>query len=154
MLSRVLVAVLTLVGPMPFRVCTCAARHPAPTPTREVAPVRTPNKSCRCTHCTPVKAVAVSRTVSEQRVLESVRPGESAPANGHERDCPAANPSSPVRDAATTKAPEPPTESAPAETLAAVAPSLSPTPRAFTTPPGRHCAPGIPLYLAFLSLRN
>lgn len=59
MLIRLLVALLTLVGPMPFRVCTCAASAPAQTPADKPATATpTPPKRCGCVRCAPTKDVA------------------------------------------------------------------------------------------------
>ena len=59
MLIRLFVVALTVVGPMPFRVCTCAAGLPAQATADRPAPV-TPaaTKPCGCQHDS-VRAVSV-----------------------------------------------------------------------------------------------
>jgi hypothetical protein len=47
MLSRLFVVMLTLVGPLPFRVCTCAA---TPTVCNDPACPAAPAKTCSCGH--------------------------------------------------------------------------------------------------------
>lgn len=137
MLLRLLVAVLMLVGPLPLRVCTCAASTPA-------APATTPTtvKKCRCADCHPVTDTATRDTGPTH--CEAASP--SAP---HDHDCPAVNPRPVVRDLGTPPVPGTPIDAA----------SVAPEPLTLTValvPVGfeRAHAPRTPLYITFLVLRN
>ena len=150
MLIRLLVAVLTVVGPTPFRVCTCAAsvpaRQPAELPAPPVAAVPAV-KTCRCGHGAAAKHTPpVKRTARAHADC-----GESHP-NPHDRDCPAVNPAPAARDTGT-----PPTPDAPTDCATAPAVWVESVPLAGATrhaPPERLCAPKLPLFITLLALRN
>jgi hypothetical protein len=135
MLIRLLVAVLALVGPLPLRVCTCAASTPA-----QSAPAKV--KKCRCADCGPVADAAARDT--------SPTPCEAAPqSNPHDHDCPAVNPRPGARDIGTPPAPDTATE-APAVVSEPLTLARAPVPIAFK----RTHTPRTPLYITFLALRN
>jgi hypothetical protein len=141
MLIRLLVVLLTLVGPMPLRVCTCAASSPALASPPAPAP-----KTCRCTHCPPAKAPAPFAACAV-----APHTHDEPASHQHDRDCPAANPRPLVRDAGTPSVSAAPTDCGPAH---AVGIELLPLAHDFAAPSERAHAPRIPLYLAFLSLRT
>jgi hypothetical protein len=147
MLVRLLVAVLTLVGPMSFRACTCAAAHAHASEGTSAPDAHPDGKTCRCTHHT-----SADDTRSTDRAATAESDGEGHPAQ-HERDCPAANPAPVVREAVPQTAAD-----APADSDAAHAAAWA------ESPPGVGCpvapaferprAPKNPLYLTLLTLRN
>lgn len=94
MLVRLLLAVLMLTGPLPVRVCTCAAASAPVAPTAgAVAQPSTPEKGCRCGHRTATPADADSDLDRGSGRCAACSASDRAPAHdGHERDCPALNP--------------------------------------------------------------
>ena len=155
MLIRLLVALLTLVGPMPFRVCTCAASAPAQTPADKPATATpTPPKRCGCVRCAPTKDVASAAGDTATHAGTHTMPAGDAPrSNQHERDCPATNPTPLVKDAGPPPAPILPTDCD--EVHAVVLIESWP----FAGAPiecraERPRPPKLPLYLTLLSLRN
>jgi hypothetical protein len=136
MLIRVLVVLLTLVGSMPLRVCTCGADHTAArTDSDAPAPQTCPCKS----------APAPDAHAHAPRGPES---------HHHDHDCPAAHPRPLVRNvtAPTVTVPDAPGDCGPAFAFVAAVES-APVARDSSVeriePP-----PKVPLYLAYLSLRN
>ena len=128
MVLRALIAVLTLVGAVPFRVCTCGAahiHHQAPPPAPE-AP-----DSCGHSACAPQK-----------------EPQQ------HDHDCPAVKP----RCAMAVAVPATPADTQVADAPIAFLPELSvlaprpPSPGAKPRSPDP--PPDRPLYLTLLTLRN
>ena len=148
MLIRLLVAVLTLVGPMPFRVCTCAASAPAQQPAGAPAPAAPAKvKKCRCADCGPAADTAAPGGTGSAK-CEAALP--SAP---HDRDCPAVNPRPVVRDAGPTPVPDIPTDDGAVRTVIPSEPlTLAGAPAASGSE--RPHAPKTPLYNTFLTLRN
>lgn len=156
MLIRLLVVVLTLVGPLPFRVCTCAAAVPAQTAAGEPIPARptaATRKACGCDHGTahpaPVRQVAPPHVHADDSA-----PSRDAPhPDRHESDCPAANPFPVVRDAVTPVAVDVPTDD-----VGPVPAVWGQTVRISTTsalrPPAPPRASKLPLYITLLSIRN
>lgn len=163
MLIRLLVVVLTLVGPMPFRACTCAARVPAQAPAGEPAPLPAPTpKRCGCEHDTPPAAPAQSGgTTSAHSDGGSDDSGHTGGTphrdrheqDRHERDCPATDPSPVVRDAVTPSGVD-----APLACVEPVAVALGRTlhlSSAHVAPRiAQPRAPKLPLYLTLLSIQN
>lgn len=147
MVIRLLVAVLTLVGPMPFRVCTCAASAPAQSPADKHSPAPPAKvKKCRCADCGPASGTAAPAH------SDPIKCEAEPPSTPHDSDCPAVNPRVFVRDAGT-----PPTTDVPVDhgtACAVITIESLPFTRVPTAAPDRPHAPRIPLYLAFLSLRN
>ncbi len=144
MLIRLLVVVLTLVGPLPCRACTCAAHpvhaaHDEPASAPETA---APKESCGCDH---------DETDPADADDHSAPPRDSH--HQHERDCPATDPTPVVRDAVTSPAVDPPTDCAEANAGVWVkfTPFLTPSVLCRPAPPR---PPKLPLYLTLLSLRN
>lgn len=147
LLIRLLVVVLTVVGPMPFRVRTCAASVPAQTSADAPAPTIPARKTCRCGHNAPEKGEAVA---GHEARVHSADCGES---HHHHHDCPAATPGPLVRDAGTPPAPD-----APTDCRAPHAPLwVESVPLAGTAAVGRieraH-PPKLPLFITLLTLRN
>jgi hypothetical protein len=150
MLIRLLVAVLTLVGPLPLRVCTCATAHPALTPESHGAQHNlTHDETVQVDHLVPDET-PIGGAASH---LHSDCSDESRQPIPHERECPAGNPRPLVREAVS-----PPTTDLPSD---------YDTPIVVTETPSRigpHFATSfvqqstrtsnVPLYLTFLALRN
>ena len=158
MLIRLLVVVLTLVGPMPFRVCTCAAGLPAQTTADRPAPV-TPaaTKPCGCQHdsvrAVSVETVAPAPAHTDSHSDDSAPTGDTPRQDRHERDCPATNPAPVVRDAVT-----PPSVDAPTDDVGSV-PAVWVQPSQLLTTSSIVCraaprASKLPLYITLLSIRN
>jgi hypothetical protein len=151
MLIRLLVVVLTVVGPVPFRVCTCAASPPAQTPTDATAPaVPAPAKTCRCGHSSTTKGT--NPTDRDARVSAGTQAHPCGDSH-HDRDCPVVNPGTLVRDAGVLPAPDAPTDGA-APPAAVWVESLplagTPAPTSFE----RLRVPKLPLFITLLALRN
>lgn len=149
MLIRLLVVLLTLVGPMPFRVCTCAASVPGQTPADASTPA-TPvaGKTCRCGHNALPKGTAPA---GDARAHAADCDGSHP--NPHERDCPAANPAPAVRDAGTPHAPAAPTDCGAPH----AAHWVESVPLAGAAPVGRierSPPPKLPLFITLRTLRN
>ena len=152
MLIRVLVAVLTLLGPVPLRVCTCAASAvPSPEPARLVAPTPASVKTCRCSHSTGGTGKADRAAHPElPRPIRVVTPGHSHN-DGHAPDCQMVSPRPVVRDSVTV----PPAfdlSQADAELPATIFASHSraPSRQGMALPSVAH---SVPLYLTLLVLR-
>lgn len=150
MLFRLLIAVLTLVGPIPLRVCTCAAGHMAHTPDAEnsQAAISADEHNC-CSHHTasneaPASDNLLSHVVGAER--EATHPAQ------HDRDCPVANQQLVIREAVAPLTPAP-TEYCPTHVLGWETPPLdigiSARPLAAWPSAMKN-----PLYLTFLTLRN
>jgi hypothetical protein len=138
MLTRLLIAVLTLVGPMPLRACTCAAGHAAHAQPHEAHPVADGHD----------QECGLARHEGGAHECD----GPDHPAQ-HERGCPAADPGPVVREAVPQAATDAPAESgvAPSPVRADVPPGAGLPARPL---PQRPRAPKIPLYLTLLTLRN
>jgi hypothetical protein len=124
MLFRSLIVLLTLAGSMPLRVCTCGADH-----AHAAAPGEDPP--------------------------EPADDGDSAHAprgHHHDHDCLAAHPRPPVRNVTPPPVFDVPADCAPSGVVTAEVPSFA-TELAPTRPDPAD-PPRVPLYLAFLSLRN
>ena len=157
MLIRLLVVVLTVVGPMPFRVCTCAASlpprmcadAPAPVPAKAMT-----KKSCGCEsgpiHSAPARHVAPPHANTD---CSSPSTGDAPHQDRHDRDCPATNPAPVVRDAVTPPAVDSPTDCSGPVLAVLVQPS-----QLLITSVARRPAPPraskLPLYITLLSIRN
>ena len=155
MLIRLLVVVLTLVGPMPFHVCTCAATLPVQTAAADPAPVRTTTKkSCGCesrsAHSAPVRQVAPPHVHS---VCDSSPTGDTPHQTRHERDCPATNPTPVVRDAVTPTAVDSPTDCVGSNPIVWAKPSRLLLTSLVCRPAPPH-ASKLPLYITLLSIQN
>lgn len=147
--TRLLLAVLILVGQMPFRVCTCAAvecseptRHQTPR-TAEQPPA---TKGCGCSHRhSPVWHAPEEIPATAQR--------DPAEGDRHQPDCPAVNPRPVLKSALPV-----PVETGDAETAPAACPLSFPFPMAVLglTAPARHPPgnPPVPLFLSLCVLRN
>lgn len=158
MLIRLLVAVLTLVGPMPFRVCTCAASSPATATVGSIPAPRAASRTCDCAHSAPSKpSRATTPSVTQGPAHDHDEPavtGHNLPQQDrHEKDCPAINPRPAVGEAVITPATIPTADCTAALLPVGVTPvSFARAPDAY--PAEQFRAPGLPLYLTFLSLRN
>ncbi len=158
MLIRLLVVVLTLVGPMPFRVCTCAAGLPTQTAAERPAPaIPAATKPCGCQHdsvrAVPVDEAAPAPAHTDSRSDSSDPTGGTPHQDRHERDCPAANPTPVVRDAVTPPAVDAPTDCLGSLSAVWVQPSQNLTTSLVCrlAPPR---ASKLPLYITLLSIQN
>ena len=134
MLIRLLVAVLTLAGPIPLRVCTCAAAHAAPAPESHAAP----------------HGPAIDGAESHAHADccdESHQPTQ------HERECPAANPRPLVREAVSPAASDAPSDYSSQVAVVETPPLAGPR---LAAPSARQSTrtSNTPLYLTLLTLRN
>lgn len=133
---RVLVAVLTLLGSMPLRVCTCGAAHshsPEPAP-HETGHTHHPDGDID--HAAP----------------GGHHPNRTAPAgHSHDPDCHAVNPRPIIRDALADPHPVDPTHADGGLQTAALVPTPATPHREGVAP--RAVPPGVPLYLSLLVLR-
>ncbi len=147
MLVRLLLAVLTVAGPMPVGVCTCAAAgSPTVPPARvaaELAPVAT--KSCGCQRHAAEDATLAADAAPRHADGCAEQPARH---DHHDRDCPAANPSS----AAPATPPTPVADQTADPCLAPAAPLDAPV--CGRTAPRPDPAPlPLPLYLSHCSIR-
>ncbi|MBN9122253.1 MAG: hypothetical protein J0I06_24455 [Planctomycetes bacterium] len=153
---RLLIAVLTLMGPVPLRACTCAASHanrtslPDDLNTPEVAEH---GQSCSCVHDkaegVPLDDRATDSSGGHRNPAEL--DGTHQPVQ-HERDCPAVSPRPLVREAVSQPATDAPTagDAACPLAFAANAPSTG-----VLVPPSKPLrTTKTPLYLTLLTLRN
>lgn len=149
MLVRLLVAVLTLVGPLPSRACTCAAGHADHSPDAGAAATPPPGEACCRAHHPPTGGAGSTPEANGPALACDAH--QSAE---HERDCPAANPRPLLREAVSQPATSTPSDDFDAATAVAWAgsPLAIDAPAAFSSERPR--APKNPLYLTLLSLRN
>lgn len=151
MLTRLLVAMLMLTGPVPVRVCTCAAASVPCDSICEVASSPAPLKNCGCRH----RSHTESPTTDESA---RVNPRTSSTADDvpqqerHDRDCPAVNPLPPGPAAVPSPIADHPTDSGFGITLWAepLFPGHSRPAMLWRTEP---TGQAIPLYLSLLTLR-
>ena len=147
MLVRLLVAVLMLTGPLPVRVCTCAAATGTPqaatgVPAPEASPERV--KGCGCGH-------RVADGETPEAAVGGNRVGTPTPPDRHDRDCPAVNPR-PVVSAVLTPVADLPDDPGvglfePVELPVSNRPGNTSQARPASAPLA------VPLYLSLLSLR-
>jgi hypothetical protein len=147
MLVRLLVAVLTLVGPVPLSACTCAAGQSGHSSALRGSPTTHATQSCRCAHYGSPDAASTHKVVDSGAGCEE--PGQPVQ---HERDCPAVSPGSVVRQAVPQPTTEVPIDNGTACAGVFWVPSLGTA--AALSPSERPAAPKNPLYLTLLSLRN
>lgn len=103
MVNRLLLVLLILSGLIPVRICTCAASaaHPNP-PAVEQSPEQSSEKPrCGCRS----KSKPIENSIRQSVVAESQCEDEHRPLS-HDRDCPAANPLTPLEPAVSTATPE------------------------------------------------
>ena len=152
MLIRVLVAVLTLLGPMPLRVCTCAASAvPSPELVRPSAPA--PAKSCRCNHsATSTRPVGHAVRSGLSKPAGSVGAADDSRGRGHAPGCPAISPRTVVRDLIAVPLPvdASPADAAGLPTAMVTSPAHTPNREGRAV---RAIVPSAPLYLSLLVLR-
>jgi hypothetical protein len=144
MLIRLLVAVLTLGGPTPFRTCTCAA-HADHTP-----PSEDRTGLAADAHCAPARGA--HHAPAGDRSTGPTCDGEHHPAQ-HEPDCPAAGPRPPAQEAVQRPEADAPSDCAPACATAWVPAPLDGLGTS-APPPAPPRAAKYPLYLMLLALRN
>ncbi len=138
MLIRLLVAVLTLVGPLPLPVCTCAAAH-------EDHVSNSPGEPGHSSHeSSPTDENTAARTLTEHA------PCDGSNSTRHDRDCPVACPKPFVRAAI----PHAPSTFSGDFTLPLTLIDGPPATTALQGLPLTVRVSKIPLYLTLLSLRN
>lgn len=153
MLIRLLVAVLMLVGPMPFRVCTCAASVPVAYPTDTLtspAPVKA--RTCGCANHEPAKGTLSTEHDARATADAGTRSCGESHSNRHERDCPTVTPRPLAGEAVAPPVPESADSSVSLDLCRLESAPLARIPVA--VPSQRPHAPKSPLYITFLSLRN
>lgn len=152
MMIRVLVAVLTLLGPVPPRVCTCAGSAvPSPEPARLIAPAPAAAQPCRCSHSAAGIAKADRAAPPALSKAGSVVASGHSHGDGHAPDCQMVRPRPVVREAVSVS---PPVDLSPADAglpaTFVVSPSLAPNREGMAL---RAVVPPVPLYLTLLVLR-
>lgn len=154
MLIRLLVAVLMLVGPMPFRVCTCAASVPVAYPTDTLtspAPVKA--RTCGCANHEPAKGTLSTEHDARATADAGTRSCGESHSNRHERDCPTVTPRPLAGEAVAPLVPDESVDSSVSLDLCRL--ESAPLARIpVAVPSQRPHAPKSPLYITFLSLRN
>ncbi len=148
MLVRLLLAVLTVAGPVPVRVCTCAATaSDSPAPVSLPAQPE-PAQGCGCKRHqseAPAEADAGGRT-SGNSLSDSHRPQDT---DQHERGCPSASPRPVMTEGAATAV------DSPADgTSVTLLPLDKFTASRLLMPPDRSTSRlPLPIYLSLLSIR-
>jgi hypothetical protein len=156
MFLRLLLAVLMLTGPVPVRVCTCAASVSPVVPAEEPAPEQPlpEAKSCGCGHRAnqgETHAATPDSARPDGSVSESGASGHSHPER-HDRDCPAVKPRVTVSEAVHSPAPDAPSDfgfSLPLPPETPVVRRKVCSPREAPLGP-----PSVPLFISLLTLRN
>jgi hypothetical protein len=149
--------VLMLTGPMPVRVCTCAAAAGPSAPAREHTEPHpaTVAKTCGCGHrakVSPEHSVAAERATSCGHVEPDDARGHSHP-DRHDRDCPAVNPRPAASAAVLTPAPDAPVDLGISVPLC-VEPAGGGLTRATSRREPEPVVSAVPLYISLLTLRN
>ena len=153
MLLRLLLVVLMLAGPVPVRLCNCAVSA-APPASSVQFPATPPahTKSCSCGH--RAKSTALPAANSETPHAEGC---ESLKADlpvqgGHDSDCPATKPRASISDAVVTPATDAPAEGGLVSVVDEAPANVAERPCAATL--ASQAPLSVPLFIAFLSLRN
>lgn len=156
MFLRLLLAVLMLTGPVPVKVCTCAASATPVVPAEEPASEQPQSeaKSCGCGHRAKqgeTPAAAPDSAHPDGNITQSGATGHSHPER-HHRECPAVKPRVAVSEAVLSPGPDAPTDHAFSLPLLA------------EPPVGRRIVhsrleakpfpPSVPLFISLLTLRN
>ena len=148
-MTRLLVIVLTLVGPLPFRTCTCAATPI--TCSDPSCPTAPKVKSCSCGHHHDSVEEAESTKPTETPV-EGFTASHTHPPE-HQSGCPTVQPR-PVADAmGQIEARDVTPEAAPESIVAVSDPFFSTRHPVGPTVPDRRM-PSNPLFITLLTLRN
>ncbi len=148
-MTRLLVIVLTLVGPLPFRICTCAATPI--TCSDPSCPTAPKVKSCSCGHHHD-SAEEAEATETTETPVEGVASNHTHPPE-HQSSCPTVLPR-PAADAmGQTQASDITQEAVPESIVAVFDPFLSTRHRLVPQVPA-HRAPARPLFITLLTLRN
>lgn len=151
MLLRLLLAVLMLMGPMPVRVCTCAASAMPPTAAEGSVSQSVPeSKSCGCGH--RAKQSETPATTSDTTHAHGDATTERSHSGQHDRDCPAVKPRVAISDAVVTPATDAPADAG-FNLSVAVAPSVGGQERRFPVKV-QPITSSVPLFITFLTLRN
>ncbi len=152
MFLRLLLAVLMLTGPMPVRVCTCAASATPAAPAEAPFPDQPSQiaKSCGCGHHAK-QAEAPDPSSSCARSADNLTTGHTHPER-HDRECPAVKPRAAVSEALLSPVPDAPADPGFCLPLVGETPAVS----LKVAPPleAELSPPSVPLYISLLSLRN
>jgi hypothetical protein len=155
MLLRLLLAVLMLMGPIPVRVCTCAASAMPPTAAEEPVSQSVPeSKSCGCGHRAKQSETpaTTSDTTHAHGDAKSDATTERSHSSQHDRDCPAVKPRVAISDAVVTPATDAPADAG-FNLSVAVEPSVGGQERRFPVKV-QPITSSVPLFITFLTLRN
>lgn len=158
MLVRLLVAVLMLTGPMPVRVCTCAAARPSAPADQTLPSPESPapeSKGCGCRNKSNTGSQTdAAKTPSEDHSAGDAGGGHSHPDRlPHDRNCPAVNPAPVVTAVVPSPVVDAPTDHDLGLPLW-VEPAGGGDARV-ASPPERHQTfRSVPLYISLLTLRN
>lgn len=153
MVIRLLLAVLMVAGPVPVRVCTCAAASPITNADSAVpVPPGSAAKHCRCGHHPSAPAEASADPDDSMGHCDACSVSGRQPAHDqHERDCPSLNPR-PAPQAVQTPVTDRPAEGCASLPVRLDAPR-SARPAAVPSHLSRAGRSAVPLYLSLLSIR-
>jgi hypothetical protein len=159
MLVRLLIAVLMLTGPLPVRVCTCAAAARPSAPADQALPSLGPpaaeSTGCGCRNKSNADSQAdAAETPSGDHSAREAGGGHSHPdRQPHERNCPAVNPRPVVTAAVPSPAADAPTDHDLGLPLW-VDPVGGCGARISSRPKRHQTLRSVPLYISLLTLRN
>lgn len=153
MLLRFLLVVLMAAGPVPVKLCNCAASATPPASsdpsTSSSAPVV---KTCSCGHREKSnETLAADSQTGHHRGCE-LHTADQPPSGGHDSECPAVKPRVTMSDALVTPVTDVPADDAVALPLETGLPGLGEHHRNLAQ--SSHAPPSVPLFIAFLNLRN
>lgn len=154
MLMRLLLVVLMLAGPVPVRLCNCAVSAAPPSSSVQVlSETPAPAKSCSCGHRAKSSAPAAAGPAAEHHAEGCAALKADLPVpGGHDSECPAAKPRASMSDAVVTPATDAPAEDGFVYPVDEAPADLAERPRAAAR--ASHARPSVPLFIAFLNLRN
>ena len=153
MLLRLLLVVLMLTGPVPVRLCNCAVSVAPTTSSVQILPTPPAHaKSCSCGHRANSGALPAAALGTEHaRGCETLKADLPVPV-GHDSRCPATKPRASMSDAVVTPATDTPSEDGQVSVVNDAPARVAERPCAAGLP--SHAPPSVPLFLAFLNLRN
>lgn len=147
MLVRLFAIVLALVGPLPFRVCTCAAAAPS----NQALFISKPDVDCGCKHHSSSGTLSDADDSVVTGLTEISSDTQPIPDRHHE-DCPALNPR-PVDPPAVQAPVEENTANVGLSAFVCVDPAIIERPCISHCSHNRPIGTDIPLYLSLLSIR-
>lgn len=155
MLLRLLLAVLTVTGSIPVRLCTCAAAVStslsANSPAAE--PPAAESKGCACRHRTHQSESVPTEARENAPSGDSRKSAEHPTKPSHDKDCPAVSPRPTVSATAPSPATDAPSDADAVLHFVGDERSLTGPRHAARLAPTHHSRGTLPLYLSLLSIR-